>query len=40
MQAPEQIPIYSAMTSKTYKDKSQGLADDWTGSELEKAEES
>ena len=39
VQAPEQIPIYSAMTSKTYKDKSQDLADDWTGSEVEKEEE-
>jgi len=31
--APEQIPIYSAMTSKTYKDKSEDIPDDWTGAQ-------
>ena len=30
-QAPEQIPIYTLMTSKNYRDKVLEHADDWTG---------
>lgn len=31
IQAPEQIPIYTLMTSKNYRDKVLEHADDWTG---------
>ena len=31
LQAPEQIPIYSLSTSKTYREKSIDKVDDWTG---------
>jgi len=37
--APEQIPIYTAMTSKTYKDKSLEKMDDWTGNSEQVHEE-
>ena len=30
-QAPEQIPIYSLSTSRTYREKSIDRQDDWTG---------
>ena len=39
VQAPEQIPIYTAMTSKTYKDKSLEKMDDWTGNTEQDQEE-
>ena len=39
LQAPEHLPIYTAMTSKTYKDKTEERADDWTGDTTVKSEE-